>query len=144
MTKQFNPWKNVDEFSPTQFADKSNELLQWPIKLWQVPVVTPYFHGAHLLVASDCSAFSYPGFHDHLSRGKIPLICCPAQDYDITSKLSDILSHNDIKSITVVKMEAECCADLEGMVREAAKLSRLPLPIQVTNLLITAENVDEM
>ena len=142
MTSGFNPWKNVHEFDATEFLDKSNELLQWPIKLWQVPAVTPYFHGAHLLVAADCSAFSSPGFHESLSRGKIPVICCPAQDYDITSKLSDILSHNNIKSITVAKMEAECCADLVDMVKAAAKLSRLPVPIQVTNLFITAEIVD--
>ena len=142
MTSGFNPWKNVHEFDATEFLDKSNELLQWPIKLWQVPAVTPYFHGAHLLVAADCSAFSSPGFHESLSRGKIPVICCPAQDYDITSKLSDILSHNDIRSITVAKMEAECCADLVDMVKAAAKLSRLPVPIQVTNLFITAEIVD--
>lgn len=105
-------------------------------------MVSPYFHGAHLLVAADCSAFASPTFHDNLSRGKVPLICCPAQDYDITSRLSDIMTHNDIKSVTVVKMEAECCSDLEGMVRDAVKLSRLPVPIQVTNLFITAEIVD--
>lgn len=142
MENQFNPWKHLDAFSKVRFDEQSNELLQWPIKLWQVPVVTPFFHGAHLLVAADCSAFSYPGFHNNLSRGKIPLICCPAQDYDISAKLSDILSHNDIKSITVVKMEAECCTDLESMVRDAAKLSRLPIPVQITNLLIDAEIVD--
>lgn len=142
MENPFNPWKHLADFSKVHFDEQSNELLQWPIKLWQVPVVTPYFHGAHLLVAADCSAFSYPAFHSNLSRGKIPLICCPAQDYDIAAKLSDILSHNDIKSITVVKMEAKCCADLEAMVRDAAKLSRLPIPIQLTNLLIDAEIVD--
>lgn len=142
MNSAFNPWKHIENFENVRFDDKSNELEQWPIKLWQVPVVTPYFHGAHLLVAADCSAFSYPGFHENLSRGKIPLICCPAQDYDITSKLSDILSHNDIRSITVVKMESECCADLENMVRSAAKLSRLPIPVQISNLFITAEIVD--
>lgn len=70
------------------------------------------------------------------------MICCPAQDYDIVAKLSDILAMNDIKSITVAKMEANCCADLESMVREAAKLSRLPIPIQISNLFITAEIVD--
>lgn len=142
MEQGFNPWKNFDNFDATGFADKSNELQQWPIKLWQVPIVSPYFHGAHLLVAADCSAFACPSFHDNLSRGKVPLICCPAQDYDITSRLSDIMAHNDIKSVTVVKMEAECCADLEGMVREAVKLSHLPVPVQVTNLFITAEIVD--
>ena len=142
MEKTFNPWKHIDNFSSVHFEDKSNKLEQWPIKLWQVPVVTPFFHGAHLLVAADCSAFACPSFHDSLSRGKIPVSCCPAQDYDIVSKLSDILSMNDIKSITIAKMEAECCADLESMVREAAKLSRLPIPIQVSNLFITAEIVD--
>lgn len=142
MKKGFNPWKNFDNFNAAGFVDKSNELPQWPIKLWQVPVVSPYFHGAHLLVAADCSAFACPSFHDNLSRGKVPLICCPAQDYDITSRLSDIMAHNDIKSVTVVKMEAQCCSDLEGMVRDAVKLSHLPVPVQVTNLFITAEIVD--
>lgn len=142
MEQGFNPWKNFDDFNAAGFSDKSNELQQWPIKLWQVPIVSPYFHGAHLLVAADCSAFACPSFHDNLSRGKVPLICCPAQDYDITSRLSDIMAHNDIKSVTVVKMEAECCADLEGMVREAVKLSHLPVPVQVANLFITAEIVD--
>ena len=129
MKKGFNPWKNFDNFNAAGFVDKSNELPQWPIKLWQVPVVSPYFHGAHLLVAADCSAFACPSFHDNLSRGKVPLI-------------SDIMAHNDIKSVTVVKMEAQCCSDLEGMVRDAVKLSHLPVPVQVTNLFITAEIVD--
>jgi hypothetical protein len=142
MTNGFNPWKNMHEFDSTEFLDKSNELVQWPIKLWQVPTVTPFFHGAHLLVAADCSAFSTPNFHESLSRGKVPVICCPAADADIASKLSDILSHNDIKSITVVKMESECCVDLVDMVKTAARLSRLPVPVQVTNLFITAEIVD--
>ena len=52
-TKDFNPWKNMDEFDPKQFADKSSELVQWPIKLWKAPIVSPYYHHAHLLVAAD-------------------------------------------------------------------------------------------
>lgn len=58
MEQGFNPWKNFDNFNASSFADKSNELHQWPIKLWQVPIVSPYFHGAHLLVAADCSALA--------------------------------------------------------------------------------------
>lgn len=128
MEKAFNPWKHIDNFSSVRFDDKSNELEQWPIKLWQVPAVTPFFHGAHLLVAADCSAFAYPSFHDSLSRGKIPVICCPAQDYDIVSKLSDILALNDIKSITVAKMEAECCADLEAWCGKRQSSAVCPFP----------------
>lgn len=142
MERGFNPWKNFDNFDAATFLNKSNELPQWPIKLWQVPIVSPYFHKAHLLVAADCTAFACPSFHDNLSRGKVPLICCPAQDYDISSRLSDIMIHNDISSVTVVKMEAECCTELEHMVREAVKLSHLPVPVQVTTLFITAEIVD--
>jgi hypothetical protein len=64
LTKDFNPWKNVDDFDTSMFADKSSELVQWPIKLWKAPIVLPYYHHAHLLVAADCSAFSYPAFHN--------------------------------------------------------------------------------
>jgi len=142
MERGFNPWKNFDNFDAAAFTNKSNELPQWPIKLWQVPIVSPYFHKAHLLVAADCTAFACPSFHDNLSRGKVPLLCCPAQDYDITSCLSDIMIHNDISSVTVVKMEAACCSSLEQMVRDAVKLSHLPVPVQVTTLFITAEIVD--
>lgn len=141
MDRNFNPWKNVDNFSMTDFGGQSSELQQWPIKLWQVPVTAPFFHGAHLLVAADCCAFAYPQFHDHISCGKIPVICCPAQDFEITTKLGEILSHNDIKSITVVKMECDCCGELVELVRRASKMSRLPIPIQVSNLFITAEMV---
>ena len=61
----------MDEFDPKQFADKSSELVQWPIKLWKAPIVSPYYHHAHLLVAADCSAFAYPGFHDMYAKGKV-------------------------------------------------------------------------
>ena len=140
--KNFDPWKRVRDFSPEALLQESSDLVQWPIKLYKAPKLSPYYHHGHLLIAADCSAFSYPGFHDALSKGRVPLICCPAQDYDITSRLSDIMAHNDIKSVTVVKMEAQCCSDLEGMVRDAIKLSHLPVPVQVTNLFITAEIVD--
>lgn len=64
LAKDFNPWKNIDEFNPMQFVDKSSELAQWPIKLWKAPIVSPYYHHAHLLIAADCSAFAFPGFHN--------------------------------------------------------------------------------
>ena len=142
MTNDFNPWKNVDNYGAHLFAGKDSELVQWPIKLWKVPVVSPYFHRAHLLIAADCSAFSCPTFHDFLSRGQIPLICCPEADFDITTKLSAIFSHNEIYSATVVQMDALCCKDLTDCVMKAAKSSRLPVPIQVTNVFVEAEEVD--
>lgn len=141
--KDFNPWKHFDNYHEQMFDDKSSDLLQWPIKLWKVPVVSPYFHHAHLLIAADCSAFSCPTFHDKLSKGKIPLICCPDSDFDITTKLEKIFSHNEIASVTIVKMDKPCCRDLTDDVFLAAKMSRLSIPIQVTCLFVEAEEVDE-
>ena len=102
-----------------------------------------YFHCAHLLIAADCSAFACPTFHEKIAKGKVPLLCCPVADFDITTKLEKIFSHNDIASVTVVKMEKSCCADMLEYVFDAAKMSRLPIPIQVTNLFVDAEDVTQ-
>ena len=139
----FNPWKHCDQFNEQIFEDKTSDLTQWTIKLWQVPEVSPYFHHAHLLVAADCSAFACPTFHDKLSKGKLPLLCCSATDFDIATKLGKIFSLNEIASLTVVKMEKKCCRDMLDYVLEAAKMSKLPVPIQVTTLFVDAEDVTE-
>ena len=141
--RDFNPWKHFDNYDERMFDYKTSDLPQWPIKLWQVPAVSPYFHFAHLLIAADCSAFACPTFHEKIAKGKVPLLCCPAADFDITTKLEKIFSHNDIASVTVVKMEKSCCADMLEYVFEAARMSRLPIPIQVTNLFVDAEDVTE-
>lgn len=141
--QKFNPWKHFDNYHEQMFDDKSSDLQQWPIKLWKVPVVSPYFHHAHLLIAADCTAFSCPTFHDKLSKGKVTLICCPESDFDIITRLGDIFSNNEIASVTVAKMEKPCCADLTTFVFQAAKMSRLPVPVQVTNLFVDAEDVTE-
>lgn len=139
----FNPWKHFDNYEQRLFEDQSSELQQWPIKLWKVPAVSPYFHHANLLIAADCAAFSCPTFHDKLSRGKVTLICCPESDFDVVTKLETIFSNNEISSVTVVKMEKSCCSDLIDYVFRAAKMSHLPVPIQVTNLFVDAEDVTE-
>lgn len=140
---KLNPWRHVNKFDQQIFRDKTSDLPQWPIKLWQAPVLSPYFHLAHLLIAADCSAFAYPAFHENLSRGKVPLICCPETDFDIATKLGSIFELNEIASVTVVKMQKECCRELIDYVLQAAKMSRLPVPIQVTNLFVNAEDVTE-
>lgn len=96
-----------------------------------------------MLIAADCSAFACPTFHEKPSKGKVPLLCCPATDFDIATKLEKILSHNEIASITVVKLEKACCQDMLECVFRAAKISRLPIPIQVTNLFVEAEDVTQ-
>ena len=138
-----NPWRNFESYDPTAFSGQGSEPPQWPIKLWKVPVTSPYFHKAHLLVAADCSAFSYPKFHTVYAAGKVPLICCPATDFDITTRLGDILKLNDIQSITVVRMEAPCCIDLMEYIRQAVKYSRYPVPVQLATVFIPGENLEE-
>jgi len=142
ITRDFNPWKHYENFHEEMFRDKTSDLPQWPIKLWKVPAVSPYFHHAHLLIAADCSAFSCPTFHDKLSKGKVPLICCPESDFDIATKLEKIFSHNEIASVTVIKMDKPCCSDLLDYVFRAAKMSHLPIPINVTCIFTDAEEVD--
>lgn len=141
-TNNFNPWKNVDNFGSHLFNGMSSDLVQWPIKIWKISPLSPYFHKAHLLIAADCSAFSCPTFHETISKGKIPLICCPENDFDITDRLSKIFLNNEILSATVVRMETACCNDLVEMVKVAVKFSRLPVPLQITNLFVTAETIE--
>lgn len=143
LTKGFNPWKNVDEFDPLQFADKSSELAQWPIKLWKAPILSPYYHHSHLLIAADCSAFAYPDFHNTFAKGKVTLICCMETDFDVMTKLSQIFLHNSIKSVTIVKTDKSCCGDLSLAVMQAVKSSKLPVPVQVSSIFIDAEDVSE-
>ncbi len=138
-----NPWEAFDSFDPASFRGKESEPVQWPLKLWKAPTVSPYYHRAHLLVAADCTAFSYAGFHERCAAGKVLLICCPDNDFDIAMKLSDILKNNDILSVTVVKMASRCCGELLEGVKQALRICRKPIPLQYTNLVIPGENMEE-
>jgi hypothetical protein len=121
---------------------EGSKLLQWPIKLWKISETAPFFHGAHLLIAADCVGVAYTQLHEKLTPGRIPLICCPESDFDIMTKLAKIISINDIRSVTVIQMESECCRTLTAMVQEAIKLSKKPLPLQTSTVFLDAEEVD--
>ncbi|AEE17921.1 4Fe-4S binding protein [Treponema brennaborense] len=97
-------------------------LNQWPVQIKLVPVNAPYFDGADLLVAADCTAYAYADFHADFIRGKITLIGCPKlDDGDYTEKLTQIICENDIRSVTVVRMEVPCCGGIENAVKNALK-----------------------
>lgn len=112
---------------PAQESPKvkaESQLSQWPVQIKLVPVNAPYFDGANLLVAADCTAFSYGNFHDEFIRDRITLIGCPKLDEeDYAEKLGKIISENDIKSVTVVRMEVPCCTGIENAVMRAVKAS---------------------
>ena len=112
-----------------------SQLSQWPVQIKLVPVNAPYFHGADLLVAADCTAYAYGDFHHTFIKGRVTLIGCPKLDQiNYAEKLTAILRGNDIKSVTVVRMEVPCCGGMEHAVKEALKASGKEIPWRVVVL----------
>ena len=110
-------------------------LSQWPVQIKLVPVNAPYFDGAKLLVAADCTAYAYGNFHNEFIRNHITLIGCPKLDEgDYTEKLAAIITNNDIKSLTVARMEVPCCGGIEHAAREALRASGKLIPWQVVTI----------
>ena len=101
---------------------RSSELGQWPCQIKLMSTTTPYLNNAHLLIAADCTAFAYANIHEDFMKGKITLIGCPKLDsVDYSEKLTAILNNNDIKSITVLKMQVPCCTGILNAVKTALK-----------------------
>ena len=113
----------------------SSQLNQWPVQIKLVPVNAAYFKNANLLVAADCAAYAYGNFHQDFIRNKITLIGCPKLDEgDYSEKLTAILRSNNIKSVTVVRMEVPCCGGIENAVKTALKDCGKMIPWQVVTL----------
>ncbi|MBQ8431518.1 MAG: 4Fe-4S binding protein [Clostridia bacterium] len=113
----------------------SSRLSQWPVQIKLVAPNAPYFQNAHLLVAADCTAYAYGNFHNDFIKNKICIIGCPKLDMvDYTEKLTAILSNNNIKSVTVVRMEVPCCGGIENAVKQALKNSGVFIPWQVVTI----------
>ena len=118
---------------PLSTAKPESELSQWPVQIKLVPVHAPYFAGAKLLVAADCTAYAYAAFHQDFIRGKVTLVGCPKLDEgDYAEKLTTILRDNDIQSVTLVRMEVPCCGGLENAVKRALQASGKLIPWQVS------------
>lgn len=131
------PENETDESTDPAPAPARNRsrLSQWPVQIKLVPVSAPYFNGAHLLVAADCTAYAYGSFHDDFIKNKITVIGCPKLDMvDYTEKLTQIIAQNDIKSVTVVRMEVPCCGGIENAVKQALKNSGKFIPWQVVTI----------
>ena len=112
-----------------------SQLMQWPVQIKLVPVNAPYFDGANLLVAADCTAYAYGNFHQEFMRNHVTLIGCPKLDEgDYTEKLTAILTGNAIKSVTIARMEVPCCGGLEQAVKNALQASGKFLPWRVVTI----------
>lgn len=122
---------------------QTSELLQWPVQIKLAPVSAPYFNGAHLLVAADCTAYAYGNFHREFMRNKITLIGCPKlDDIDYSQKLAGIIRQNEIKSVTVVRMEVPCCGGMEQAVKKALQESGKFIPWNVVVISTDGERMD--
>lgn len=108
-----------------------------------VPTNAPYFDGANLLIAADCTAFAYGNFHEKFIKNRVTLIGCPKLDgTDYSEKLCEIIKNNDIKSVTVVRMEVPCCGGLEHMAKEALKSSGKFIPWQVVTISLDGKIIE--
>ena len=121
--------------SVTNTAPVASQLSQWPVQIKLVPVNAPYFEGANLLVAADCSAYAYGNFHNEFIRNHITLIGCPKLDaVDYAEKLTQIIANNNIKSVTVTRMEVTCCGGIENAVKRALQASGKFIPWRIVTI----------
>ncbi len=116
-------------------ATSQSQLSQWPVQIKLVPVNAPYFDGAKLLIAADCTAYAYAAFHERFIKGHITLVGCPKLDsVDYSEKLTEIIRENDIRSVTIVRMEVPCCGGLEHAAKTALQNSGKFIPWQVVTI----------
>ena len=113
-------------------AAAASRLSQWPVQLHLVPVAAPWFRGADLLVAADCVPFAYATFHDDLLAGRALVVGCPKLD-DLSAyveKLGRIVAENDLRSVTVVRMEVPCCGGIAAAARRSVEASGKEIPFR--------------
>src|SRR5574344_804652 len=121
----------------------ASQLSQWPVQIKLVPVNAPYFDGANLLIAADCTAYAYGDFHNKFIRNRVTLIGCPKLDEgDYAEKLQAIIQNNDIKSVTVVRMEVPCCGGIENAVKRALQNSGKFIPWQVLTISTSGDIIE--
>jgi len=121
--------------STVQSTPAVSHLRQWPVQIKLAPVCAPYFDDAHLLIAADCTAYAYGNFHGDFMRNRVTLIGCPKLDaVDYSEKLTAIIAQNNIKSVTIVRMEVPCCGGIENAAKRAIQTSGKFLPWQVITI----------
>ncbi len=131
------------ETSREKFIQES-QLSQWPVQIKLVPISAPYFDGANLLVAADCTAYAYGSFHEKFIKNRITLIGCPKlDDVDYTEKLTAILENNNIKSLTIIRMEVPCCGGIEQAAKTALQKSGKFIPWQVYTISTDGKILDQ-
>ena len=128
---------------PSPNPGQMSALRNWPVQIKLAPISAPYFNGAKLLIAADCTAYAYASFHQDFIRNKLTLIGCPKLDQvDYSEKLTAIIQGNDIQSVTVVRMEVPCCGGLEMAAKKALQNSGKFIPWQVVTISIDGKMIE--
>lgn len=131
----FDKRKEEESQVEKEYAKPVSRLQQWPCQIKLVPVQASFFDEAKLLIAADCTAFAYANLHDEFMKGKITIIGCPKLDEgDYTEKLTQIITENNIKSVTVVRMEVPCCGGIQRATENALRNSGKFIPWQVVTI----------
>jgi ferredoxin len=121
--------------APATYGRPVSRLAQWPCQIKLVPTQAPFFDGAKLLIAADCTAYAYANMHEEFMRGKVTIIGCPKlDDVDYADKLTAIIRDNDIQSVTIVRMEVPCCGGLQQAAQNALQASGKFIPWQVVTI----------
>jgi len=116
----------------SMYSPCESQLSQWPVQIKLLPITAPYFDGADILVAADCTAYAYGDFHNKFIKGRITLVGCPKLDEgDYTEKLTAIFSNNNIKTVTVTRMIVPCCGALERATKNAIANCKKNIPFKV-------------
>ena len=132
---QFQREEAIQDEHPVQAGRPVSRLAQWPCQIKLVPAQAPFFDGAKLLIAADCTAYAYANMHEDFMKGKVTIIGCPKLDgVDYTDKLTEIIRDNDIKSVTIVRMEVPCCGGLQRAAENALRESGKFIPWQVVTI----------
>ena len=120
-----------------------SRLGQWPVQIKLLPERAPFFDGAKLLIAADCTAYAYASMHEDFMRDRVTVIGCPKlDDVDYSEKLTAILTNNDIRGVTVVRMEVPCCGGLQYAAEQALRNSGKFIPWQVVTISVDGEILD--
>lgn len=133
-------WQNQQAAAPVR---QESQLRQWPVQIKLAPIHAPWFDGAKLLIAADCTAYAYANFHQDFIRNHVVLVGCPKLDsVDYSVKLTEIIKHNEIRSVTVVRMEVPCCGGIEFAVKKALQESGKFIPWNVVTVSVDGEILD--
>ena len=127
--------RHGEHAAPAFNANPVSRLAQWPCQIKLMPSQAPFFNGAKLLIAADCTAFACASMHEGFMKGKVTVIGCPKLDaVDYSEKLTAIIRDNGIKSVTIVRMDVPCCGGLQRAAENALRNSGKFIPWQVVTI----------